>query len=371
MKYRLHISMVLFCVGFVLRAYPQSVWVSSDLYDKVHVVLAEDASSEQKRAAEVFMKYWKLTTGHEVGISSSAAKRVNVWIGRSMIPPELLIDLEVEELGPDGFVLDTLREPVGDKGAAALQSDRHLLVVGGMRGIVYAVYHFFEEFMGVRWLVPGAVYVPDHAPPALPQIQTRVVPEFEYRYTDYVKSIDDTEFIEAHKLLKGDDFGLFAHTAYELVPPDKYYAEHPEYYSLVSGERRAPANIAWRDPQVMRRHPELQGQLCFSNPEVAEVIAEELSHRIKENPEPKIWSVSQMDWGNYCECEDCRAINEKEGSRAGALLTCVNRVARALADEFPGHRIETLAYEWSRKPPQNLTPEPNVIIRLCPIECDF
>jgi len=361
----------LLCLSVTLRAWSESVWVSSDLYDKVNVVLGENPKPEHKRAAEVFTKYWKLTTGHDASISSKPEKRVNIRIGRSIIPPELLIDLDLEGLEPDGFVLDTLREPMGNKGAAALQTDRHLLIVGGTRGIIYAVYEFFEQFMGVRWLAPGEVHVPEHAPSALPQIHARVVPPFEYRYTDYVKGIDDVEFIEAHKLLQENDFGAFVHTVYDLVPPEKYYAEHPEYYSLVNGERRAPVGIDWRDPEVMRQHPELQAQLCFSNPEVAEVIAEELRKRIKENPEPRIWSVSQMDWGNYCECDECRAIDEEEGSHAGALLTCVNRVARALADEFPEHRIETLAYEWSRKPPMHLVPEANVIIRLCSVECDF
>lgn len=370
-KYRVPIAVAFLCIGVGLRAWPQSVWVSSDLYDEVNVVLAENAAPEQKRAADVFVKYWKLATGHDATVSPNADRRVNVWIGRDLIPPELLIDLEIEGLEPDGFVLDTLREPAGEKGAAALQSDRHLLVLGGTRGTIYAVYHFFQEFMGVRWLAPGVVHIPEHAPSALPQIQARVVPPFEYRCTDYVKAIDDAEFIEAHKLLGENVFGLFAHTVYELVPPEKYYAGHPEYYSLINGERRAPATIDWRDPVMIRQHPELQGQLCFSNPEVAGVIAEELRRRIKENPEPRVWSVSQMDWGNYCECDECTALDDAEGSHAGALLTCVNRVARLLSDEFPDYRIETLAYEWSRKPPRQLRPESNVIIRLCPVECDF
>ncbi|HOD48569.1 MAG TPA: DUF4838 domain-containing protein [Candidatus Hydrogenedentes bacterium] len=365
-----HVAFLLY-VGVAIPAWPQSIWVSSDLYDQVSVVLAANAPAEQKHAAEVFLKYWKITTGHDATISPKPEKRVNVWIGRSVIPEELLIDLKTEGLGPDGFILDTLREPAGEKGSAALQTDRHLLALGGKRGIVYAIYHFFEEYMGVRWLAPGVLHVPEHAPPALPEVRARIVPCFEYRYTDYAENADDPDFREAHKLLQKNEFGAFAHTAYDLVPPEKFYAEHPEYYSLVDAQRRAPASIDWRDPREIRQHPELQGQLCFSNPQVAAAIAAELRARIKENPEPKIWSVSQMDWGNYCECDGCQAIDQREGTHAGALLTCVNRVARALKSEFPEHRIETLAYQWSRRPPRQLAPEPNVIVRLCTAECDF
>ena len=358
-------------LALALPAWSQSVWVSSELYGQIDVVLAQSASPEQKHAADIFVKYWKLTTGQDATVSSAPEKRVNVWIGRKAIPEELLVDLEFEGLGTDGFILDTLRQPLGETGGAALQTDRHMLVLGGDRGIVYAIYHFFEEYMGVRWLAPGEVYIPQHAPPALPQISTCVVPGFEYRYTNYAEGVGDPEFLEAHKIFPDNGFGLFAHTAYELVPPEKHFAEHPEYYSLVNGARRAPAEVDWRNPVEARQHPQLLGQLCFSNPAVAKVIADELRRRIQENPGPGIWSISQMDWGNYCECEDCRALDQREGTHAAALLTCVNRVARALADEFPDHRFETLAHQWSRKPPRQLAPESNVLIRLSTGECDF
>jgi hypothetical protein len=32
--------------------------------------------------------------------------------------------------------------------------------------------------------------------------------------------------------------------------------------------------------------------------------------------------------------------------------------------------IDTLAYEYTRQPPRHVQPRPNVIIRLCSIECD-
>jgi len=228
--FRYQAGVLLGWLVLVLPAWSQPVWVASDLYDQVGVVVAKSAAPEQKRAAEVFVKYWNLTTGHDASVSHAPEKRVNIWIGRNAIPEELLVDLKFDGLGVDGFILDTLRQPVGNKGEDALKTDRHMLVLGGERGIVYAMYHFFEECMGVRWLAPGEVYVPQHAPPALPEISTRVVPAFEYRYTDYMEGIDDPEFAEAHKLLTDCGFGLFSHTVYELVPPETYFAEHPEYY---------------------------------------------------------------------------------------------------------------------------------------------
>ncbi len=53
------------------------------------------------------------------------------------------------------------------------------------------------------------------------------------------------------------------------------------------------------------------------------------------------------------------------------VLALVNRVADAAGKEFPGRAIETLAYQWTRHPPKTLRPRPNVIVRLCCIECCF
>ena len=50
----------------------------------------------------------------------------------------------------------------------------------------------------------------------------------------------------------------------------------------------------------------------------------------------------------------------------------MNAVADALAVEFPHVAFDTLAYKWTRSAPTSgLKPRPNVIIRLCTIECDF
>ena len=49
----------------------------------------------------------------------------------------------------------------------------------------------------------------------------------------------------------------------------------------------------------------------------------------------------------------------------------MNRIADAIAAEFPKVIVSTLAYEYSRRPPSRTRPRPNVAIRLCNIEADF
>ena len=81
--------------------------------------------------------------------------------------------------------------------------------------------------------------------------------------------------------------------------------------------------------------------------------------------------MSQNDCFNPCACARCLASDEAEGGPSGTLLRFVNAVAEDIEPEFPGVAIDTLAYQYTRHPPRTAKPRPNVIVRLCSIECQF
>jgi hypothetical protein len=92
---------------------------------------------------------------------------------------------------------------------------------------------------------------------------------------------------------------------------------------------------------------------------------------IAEHPEATIISVSQNDTENYCQCPLCKAFDDQEGSPSASMIRFVNAVAEDIEHDCPKVRIDTLAYQYTRRPPKTLRPRPNVIIRLCSIECCF
>ncbi|HEX3072089.1 MAG TPA: DUF4838 domain-containing protein, partial [Ignavibacteriales bacterium] len=156
------------------------------------------------------------------------------------------------------------------------------------------------------------------------------------------------EYCRWHKLTDSEDrktWGLFVHTFQTLLPPEKYFKEHPEYFALRNG----------------LRNPE---EPCLSAPDVLRIMADELRARMKANPQAKIWSVSQNDNYSCCKCDMCRSLDSLEGSESASVINFVNKVAR----EFPDKIISTLAYQYSRKAPKTLKPEKNVNIMLCTIE---
>ncbi len=148
--------------------------------------------------------------------------------------------------------------------------------------------------------------------------------------------------------------GFFVHTFARLVPPAKYFARHPEYFSLVNGKRQNG-----------------YAQLCCTNEDVVRICTDEIRAAMRAQPDATVFSVSQNDADLHCECPRCQALARREGSQGAPVLYLVNRVAEAVEKEFPGKAVETLAYQWTRRPPKAMRPRPNVIVRLCSIECCF
>ena len=92
---------------------------------------------------------------------------------------------------------------------------------------------------------------------------------------------------------------------------------------------------------------------------------------LKERPETTIVSISQNDWGNWCECPECRALDEREGSHAGSVLAFVNQVAEAIEKDCPDVAIETLAYQYTQKAPRTIKAHDSLIVRLCDTTSNF
>ena len=146
----------------------------------------------------------------------------------------------------------------------------------------------------------------------------------------------------------------FAHTVYDLVPPSQYFATHPEYFAEINGRRVGD-----------------EAQLCLSNPEVLEIATASVRRWAKEDPDANIISVSETDWHGHCECPTCRKLIDQEASYAGPLLHFINQIADQVRAEFPELSIGMLAYNhlYSRIPPQQIKPRPNVIVRLVTSGC--
>ena len=242
------------------------------------------------------------------------------------------------------------------------RGDRVYLWGQGPRGALYAVYGYLQDVLGFRWLTPTVERRPRLAAAvALPSdLDRRQIPAFAVRDVGYREAMQapwssrlrlNGEFCARDRDPAwggGMRYTHFVHTFYDLVPPARHFADHPEYFSLVDGRRR-----------------EALGQLCLTHPDIVEIAAAAVREWFDADPEARIASVSQNDWLGACQCDACQALVEREGSQVGPVLHFVNAVARRVARSHPDRLIDTLAYWYPEDPPRLLRPEPNVAVRLC------
>ena len=313
------------------------------------IVCGKDAAPAVRYAAEELRDYVKKLTDVELPINGERRRKIVISEGHLCDVPH------------DGF--------------AILATENGVLRISGTnpRGCIYGVYDLLERYGGVGFYSSWCEKVPRLDRLVIPAMSVNMsAPAFDMREPFWYDLIKHPEFAaklrangrnhmpgELPAKFGGDDFrfggGLSScHTFNKLCDPKVYFDQHPEYFSLVKGKR-------------LRDHT----QLCLTNPEVLDIVVSNVLVRIRKDPGAKFYGVSQNDWYNYCECEKCKAIDDEEDSHAGTMVRFVNAVAERVEKEFPNVLIETLAYQYTRKPPKKTKLRHNVIPCLCTIECDF
>jgi len=318
------------------------------------IVLPVTSTAVESTAAKELQSHLGAVTGanfaivNEVGVD---ATKPQIIVGNSKRLKELLPDLDISKIPYDGIVIKT----VGN----------NLVLVGHpQRGTLYAVYSFLEDTVGVRWWTSTESYIPKKPTLQIPPQNVEYAPKLIYREAYYR---DAFEGVFASRMKCNGNmsrvtpeygghhrFFHFVHSFFPLIPPDKYFEQHPEWYSEINGQRKHD-----------------HAQLCLTNDEMRAELTKNALEGLRQNPGATYISISQNDWRGNCTCEKCKAIDDEEGSPAGSLLRFVNKVAEDIEKEFPDIWVETLAYQYTRKPPKFVTPRKNVVIRLCTIECCF
>ena len=245
-----------------------------------------------KFAAEELQKYWSLSTGTKIPI-------VNKSDG-----PAIVLSLDRSTEDRDRFSIHA------DNG--------NLFIIGANeRSVLYGVYAFLEQCIGIRF------YTPDHE--YIPSISTFVVPaHYEYQETaDFkirqirlewsldLKMIDwitknrfnsitadfwcwekpETQDIITEARKRGLMVNVSGHAMFYLLPADKYFAKHPEWFPEINGKRTATKNTG--------------DNFCYSNAEAIETFIQNLLEYVKNHPGMNI-NLWPGDGGAVCQCPQCR-----------------------------------------------------------------
>lgn len=247
----------------------------------------------------------------------------------------------------------------------------NILITGStLQQTVRGAYAFLEKYCQISCYTSKLIVYKQDKITVPADTDYSYTPFFEYTDTDWMSpgdieyslfnGLNSDEYRHIPAELGGtiDYISSFAHSlTNQFCSKDKYFAEHPEYFAFNGFERT-------------------DKQLCLSNPEVLEIVTQEVLDLLKERHDPdadiQIISLTQNDNISYCRCNKCRETDRKYGTHAGTYVLFANAVARAVAEKgYDNVAIDTFAYRYTRTAPKGLEIEPNVIIRLCSIECCF
>ncbi len=258
------------------------------------------------------------------------------------------------------------------------QGENIILTGHKHNGTAYAVWHFLENELGVRWLTFESTFIPKKSKLSFGKLDKRGKPAFVERQiysSQWNWGLEKTllklhfGFEERNRInnysrspVRLSTRTRGCHNFYSYVDPKKYFKEHPEYFSMDKDGKR-----------FYGKSKEGGGQICLSNPEVARVAVKHLKEYIAKDRAalprekwPVMYDISQMDQTRFmCLCPECKKIAESEGGESALVLLFVNRVAAAIAAEYPEILLRTFAYSSTDKAPKTFRPAKNVIIRWC------
>ncbi len=314
---------------------------------KFTIVVPETPHPAEKRAAEFLQRVIRISCGLTLPISDQKAAH-SIVIGSAE---------KNAEIKWDGFRMAT--------------DEANVYLHGNIpRGTLYAAYDFAEKYLGYRFFFDDCEVIPKEGSADVPSgLDIIDNPGFAARRTTCWQHLRSAE-LSAHSRINDcvpvdetyggvDPANGDCHSFYKLVPADRYFDDHPEYYALFEG-KRIPCH-GGHGP----------GQLCLTNPDVIRVATENVREQLRANPNMKYVEVSHCDNSRFCQCEKCTAVFEEEGSHSGTMLRFVNAIAEAIEEEFPHVLVRTFAYQDTRKPPKITKARHNVLVRYCTIEACF
>jgi len=312
-----------------------------------------------------------------------------------------LVPADERSLGKDGFRIRVLER--------SIDFDAHTRY-----GFLNAVYTFLTRYCGFLWLWPGAEgeIHNDLESLTIPTGEQTETPDYLWRWLlagDFEADVQSKwtamEFHMRPDRTSSEEFRLWCrrnrlgglkvhlgHTWGEMIDPDIYGREHPEYFAETKGSRQE--SIANWDG----KHG---GQLCTSNPNVVDLMVEKIRKFFDDNPGFDAISISPNDGLGFCECDRCIALDVAFGNPApeedvkpdaalestfkddadrtsrpsritgpitDRIFTFANQIAGKIAQSHPDKLLLLLVYSCYRTPPRQVKLAPNIIAQFC-LQC--
>ena len=331
---------LLLSLGVASQSYAQDVLVAAGQARGCIVIPEGTEKGRVLTAADDLADYLETMSGARVPIrwDIDDCPGFHIMIGSTSLAPVDREAVSEEQVGYDGFIIRSV--PGG-------------IVIAGRnaQGTANGVYHFAEEVLGIHWyaLEDSGPIIPRPSTIQIPHLDLTVKPDFAWRgqyysiitnyFTDEMTANRDTWW-RFNRL-----WGISAecYHSFAAIVPNSLFAEHPEYFALIDGQRtQGHVNV----------------QRCLSNPEVVQRAIEYTREQFERYPGLRFTSLSANDGGGWCQCEACQAMGPTQAHRS---LAFCNAVAEANEELHPTRGYVFYAYQATLDPPLDMKAHHNVL----------
>ena len=335
--------LVLVALLSLATAFAAPLPLVTDGHSAYSILVSPDAPASVKAAAVDLRRYLEQVTGAQLPIVAEPHEPMIV-LGGGAFAAKAGVTTEAVPL--EGYRLVTKGADLFIVGPDT--ADGAFTPGGGTsNGTANGVYAFIEQFLGVRWLMPGehGDYVPTRKTIVIPDTATTAAPFFQNRRAPYTQEQrPETKQWWARQRLGYSLFLYHSHNWQHFTPAD--FQAHPEWFAERGGHRMPPAGDRFK--------------LCVTNDGLVHAFAERAVKYFDDNPTATCYSMSPTDSAGWCECANCRALYEKtpqgELSVTPAIMRFYNNVARLVAQKYPQKLLAGYVYADYVYPPTNPVP---------------
>ncbi len=254
------------------------------------------------------------------------------------------VDVECSRFGPWRMETDPTLDGDRDEWMVRVLPDGVSIRGAHHRAILYGVYAVCTEWLGIAFVSPQYDCVPSRAEAELTvgDLQGRAaIPARSYTmdhpssYTDVLPLLSklgynmvsiSAEQWKRHKeemlpLMheRGMELAISGHDLGYYIPPERYLAEHPDWFSLFNGKR-------------------IPHQLCFSSEGLQKELVRVLSRYCEEESVREL-VVMFNDNASQCQCDHCRKTGD-----LGSYLRFIGQVGEGLTAAGQTVDVYSIAY---------------------------
>jgi hypothetical protein len=292
---------------------------------KYKIVLSNHPSEVEKYAAEELKFFFKRATDVELSTILDEEASYDVTAYYFVIGETTLL----KELEKDSRYLNEKTCFYGD--SVRLYSKGNMIFFSGSGcGPIDSVYEYLERVFGYKYYAKDEWTIEKHTLLKVPVFDIEYHPSIPRRALGFYDTGGrDYEYTHRLKLNNSLYSGwiAFAHTYFQILPKEKYFQKHPDWYS-----------------------PDGKN-LCLSNDEMKKEFVEQVKTMVLNSKE-ELFMLGQEDTFEFCSCPSCRQKIASYGGRAsGVAMEFTNDVARQvgawLKETAPERKLRFVAFAYN------------------------